>query len=110
VGWKSGSPCAEIVTAINDGVAIFDTIPSVTPAQKLLLATVSASINIVASNFANCAPLAAHQFKPSVMRAQLPAGQLPATNASDLKKQWKANGGPGLPSKYNPINWFKVKK
>lgn len=91
--FKSGSPCAEVITLVNDAVAIFDTIPAPTQQDKLLLSTISASINIVAAHYSQCSP--GTGLKASVKRAQLPPGEAPAKTASDLKKQWKKLGGPG---------------
>lgn len=90
-GWKAGSPCSAVLTAVNDGVAIFDTIPTVTQNQKLLLSTIAASITIVADNFASCAP---HTAGPVIHRSLPPTKSHAATASKELLKQWKALGGP----------------
>lgn len=94
--WKTGTPCANVVQAINDAATILATVPVLDDKQKLLMAAIVASVNVVTTNFAACQPATlgperAIQWQAGV---QEKANSLPPPkNASDVKKLWKDAGG-----------------
>jgi len=96
--YKQGQTCETVVVTINAvGVALAAE-PQVNALAKLTIATVIASVDLVASHYASCSSsglAAAHQSLVT---------NAPAT-AAELKARWKQIGGP-VKSK-NPLHRFK---
>lgn len=95
-GWKAGTPCANVVQAINNAAAILATVPILNDQQRLLMAAIVASVNVVTTNFAACQPKTLGPEREIKWQAgvQATANTLPPPkNASDVKKLWKDAGG-----------------
>ena len=96
--WQKGTVCQDVVQAISDAVNLLAELPTTTPQQKALMATILASVDVVTIFFSSCqggtlaSPQAIHdRFSPDVQAAadKLP----PPKSADDVRKLWKQAGG-----------------
>ena len=96
VNWKTGTPCASVVQAVNDAAGLLAQIPVLDSKQTALMAAIVVSVDTVTSFFQQCqlpaAVAAAPKFSSAVQTAA--AKLKPPKNANDVKKLWKAAGGP----------------
>ena len=96
--WKTGQPCTQVVQAVNAASSLLATLPVLDQQQTALMAAIVVSFDTVVSFFPQCQPPASTTLQAKVPdHVRLAASKLtPPKSGSDVKKLWKAAGGPPL--------------